>query len=250
MPKKKLAIFDLTDCEGCELQIINLKEKLLKFANFYNFSNWRLVNSANDQGPYDIAIIEGNPVKKGEIAELKKLRKISKIIIALGACASTGGIPSMVDDKKRKKYITKIYSKDYIPKAKSAEPIHTYIKVDYYLPGCPADQNQIERYLTDLIFDKKPQIIPYPVCLECKAKGNECLLLKKQPCLGPITQGGCKAACPSGGLFCYGCWGPMKDANLTALKNVYKRDLGWSAEKTKAHLDLFWKDLEEYNRFK
>ena len=248
MSKKRIAIFDLTDCEGCELQIINLKEKLLQLENNFEFINWRLVNSGNYQGPFDIALIEGNPVKKEEEFSLKKIRAASKIIIALGACAMTGGLPSMIDEKQRKKIAAKIYGKNYKPKAISAKPINSIIKVDYYIPGCPADKNQIEKFLINLLNGKNPTSRPYPVCLECKLKENKCLLLNKQPCLGPVTQGGCNAACPSGGLFCYGCWGPIKNANLEALKNVYKRDLKWTNLQIKKHLELFWKDLDEYRK--
>jgi len=253
MNKKRIAIFDLTDCEGCELQIINLKEKLLNFltppVGGFDIVNWRLVSSKNDQGPFDIALIEGNPVKLDEIKSLKEIREVSKIVIALGSCAATGGVPSMIDENKRKVLTEKIYGKNYRAKAKSAEPIHSYIKVDYYLPGCPADQQQIEFFLTQLLFDKNPTPRPYPVCLECKLKENECLLKKGQPCLGPATQGGCNAACPSGGLYCYGCWGIMKGANLRAVRNVFKRDLKMSENEIKQHMNIFWRELDEYKNF-
>lgn len=247
--KKKLAIFDLTDCEGCELQIINLKEKLLNFEDYFEFTDWRLVKSPEKKDVFDIAIVEGNPVKKDEENLLKDLRSRAKILIALGACAITGGIPSMINENQRSNIAEKIYGKDYHPQALSAKPISTVVKVDYYIPGCPADKNQIEQFLTDLIFEKNPTPSTYPVCLDCKSKENKCLLIDGKPCLGPVTQGGCGAACPSGGLYCYGCWGPIKDANLKALCNVYKRDLKWDEKKTKKHLELFWKDLDEYKKF-
>lgn len=249
MNKKKLAIFDLTDCEGCELQIINLREKILDISDMFSIVNWRMVSESTNQGPYDIAIIEGNPVKPDEVKLIKKLRVQSKIIIALGACAVTGGIPSMIDEKKRKVLTARVYNKDYKPKAKLASPLSKYINIDYNIPGCPADKNQIEKILINLYYGKPPKPTKYPVCLECKQKENTCLLLEGKPCLGPVTEGGCGAVCPSGGLHCYGCFGPVKDANLTALKNVFSRDLFMTSEDTKKQLELFWKDLEEFNKF-
>ena len=245
MNKKKLAIFDLTDCEGCELQLTKILDKL----DGFEIVNWRLFSSKNSAGPFDLALIEGNPVKEDEIKSLKEIRAAAKIVVAFGACAMTGAVPSMIDENKRKILTEKIYGKNYKPKAVSAEPINSYIKVDYYLPGCPSDQKQIKHFLTQLLFDKNPTPRPYPVCLECKYKENECLLLKKQPCLGPATQGGCGAACPSYGLFCYGCWGPMKGANLRAIRNVFKRDLKWSESQIKQHMQIFWRELEEYKKF-
>ena len=207
MPKKKLAIFDLTDCEGCELQIINLKEKLLVLEKDLEIAAWRLIENDHSHGPFDISIIEGNPVKHDEELSLKKIRDVSKIVIALGSCACTGGIPSMINEKERDKIATKIYGKNYKPKAISAKPINEIIKVDYYIPGCPADKNQIEKFLINILNGKNPTPRPYPVCLECKLRENKCLLHAGEPCLGPVTQGGCNAKCPSGGLYCYGCWG-------------------------------------------
>lgn len=249
MPKKKLAIFDLTDCEGCELQIINLKEKLLILENNFEIVNWRLLLAKNDQGPFDFSLIEGNPVKPEEVRAIKKIREVSKIVVALGACAMTGGVPSMIDENKRKALTAKIYGSKYKAKATSAEPINSYIKVDYYIPGCPADQNQIERSLSDLIFDKDPTPHAYPVCLECKMKENKCLLLAGQPCLGPATQGGCGAICTSKGLACYGCWGIMRNGNLRAIRNVFKRDLKMSEEQIKQRMNIFWRELDEYKKF-
>jgi sulfhydrogenase subunit delta len=246
--KKKIAIFDLTDCEGCELQIVNLKGKLINFEKYFEFVDWRLVKSSEETDIFDITIVEGNPVKQSEEDLLKDLRSKTKVLIALGACAITGGIPSMINEVQRSKIAEKIYGKGYSPQSISTKPISSIVKIDCFIPGCPADISQIEQTLTDLYFDKTPTIDPYPVCLECKSKENKCLLLEGKPCLGPVTQGGCKAACPSGGLNCYGCWGPMKDANLKALYNVYKRDLKWSEDRTKKNLELFWKDLEEYKK--
>ena len=243
--KIKLAIFDLTDCEGCELQIINLKEKLLTLSDKVEISNWRMAQNKNQKESFDISLIEGSVITKHEIDLIKKLRKKSKIIIAFGSCASIGGIPSIIGEKnERKKLFSKIYSKKYKPKGLEAKPIDNYIKVDYYLNGCPVSISEIERILTSFLIGKLPKAVTYPVCLECKFSENNCLLVNDKICLGPIIQGGCGAICIQEGKYCYGCQGLIKDANIKALKKRLKDFL--PEKEIKNYLSMFLKNTKEF----
>jgi len=248
MKKIKLAIFDLTDCEGCELQIINLKEKLLTILEKVEITTWRLVKEKNSPGPFDIALVEGSAHTKEEIALLKELREKSNYLAALGSCATIGGISSIVGKaKERKKLFQLIYGPKYRPKAKTSKPIGAYIPVDFYLCGCPVSLSELERVITHLLFGRIPEKLPYPVCLECKLKENECLLIKDQPCLGPITQAGCQAICITEGKYCYGCQGPTKEANIKALKNRFSQFL--KNKEIENYLSLFLKATKEYQKW-
>lgn len=218
--KPKIAIFELTDCEGCEVQILSLDEKLTKLASSVDIINWRLVNANNQPGPYDICLIEGTVITEKEQEIIKYLRKNSKIIIALGSCACTGGIPSLIKEKNRQKFIEKIYDKNYRSLSKNAKPLDYYINVDHYLFGCPINPNELEDLFIKLLSEQKITSKNYPVCYECKLKENHCLILDGQPCLGPITRGGCEAKCPSNGVKCYGCWGSFDNANFSAMIKV------------------------------
>jgi len=221
--KLQIAIFDLTDCEGCELQMLNLKEKLLKLAEIADIPVWRLAKSPTGFGPFDIAFIEGTPMSKDDIAIAKKIREKSKIVVALGACAHLGGVPAELDEKKRKKFLKEVYGKRYTSKNQPAKPLFAYIHVNHFIHGCPIDLDEAERVIVDLLMDKNPVRPSTPVCLECKERENPCLFLKNEPCQGPITEGGCKAICPSNGLRCWGCQGPVKDANFKAMEKNLER---------------------------
>ena len=108
MSKPKVAIYDFTDCEGCEVAIVALKEKIVDLLKKVDIINWRLAQEKNLPGPFDITIIEGTPITQYEIDLLKELRKQSKVLIALGACACIAGIPGIIKKKDRDMWYKKI----------------------------------------------------------------------------------------------------------------------------------------------
>lgn len=218
MAKAKIGIFDLTDCEGCELQMLNLKDRLLKLAHLVEIPIWRLAKSPSNFGPFDISFIEGTPMSSDDIKVAKRVRERSKKVVALGACAHLGGIPAALDETKRVEFMKDVYGPNYKTTSKAAKPLSKYILVDYFIHGCPIDLDEAERVIVNLLMDKNPVGPSAPVCLECKERENPCLFLKGEPCQGPITEGGCKAVCPSNGLRCWGCQGPVKNANIEAME--------------------------------
>jgi len=218
--KPKIAIYDLTDCEGCEVKIISLREKLLALEEKIDIVDWRLGQDKKEKGSFDICIIEGAPVTQNEIDLLKELRKESKVLIALGACASIAGIPGIMNKKDRAEWYKKIYSPKYKPKGIDALPLSAYVNVDFMIHGCPVNENELVKIFEELLAGKKPHYRPYSVCFECKLAGNECRIINRQPCLGPITQGGCNAVCISSGSPCYGCFGIREEANINGLKEI------------------------------
>jgi sulfhydrogenase subunit delta len=220
MSKPKIAIIDFTDCEGCQVKLLSLKEKLLELEQRVEIANWRLGQEKKEQGPFNIAIIEGTPLVQEEIDLLKELREKSKYLIGFGSCATLGGIPGILDKKEREKWYKKIYGENYQPRGIDALPLSAYAEIDFLLHGCPVEGDEIVRMIEDLLAGKKPKYRDYSVCFDCKLAENECRLLNKKPCLGPITQGGCKAICVSGGSPCYGCFGIKEEANIKALKKI------------------------------
>lgn len=235
--KPKIAIFDFTDCEGCQVKLVSLREKLLALEKRIKIVNWRLGQERKEKGPYDAAFIEGTPLTKDEIETLKYIRGKSKILIGLGSCATLGGIPGIVNKEDRKKWYNKIYGKDYKPKGIDALPLSAYVQIDYLIHGCPVQEEQLERVFDELLNGKKLSYRGYSVCLECKAAGNKCRLIDGQPCLGPIIQGGCGAICISGGSPCYGCFGIRKEANIPALKKIFNKK--FSKKETERYFSMF-----------
>lgn len=221
MTRPRVAIYDFTDCEGCEVKLFSLREKLLLLEKKIDIVNWRLGQEKFESGPYDIVIIEGTPITDYEVKLLKELRESSNTLIALGACAGLGGIPAIMPEKDRKYWYEKIYTSQYHPMGIDAVPLSNYVKIDFIIHGCPVDEKEVLRVIEGLLRGKNPHYRDYSVCFDCKSAGNPCRIIEGKPCLGPITQGGCKAICVSGGSPCYGCFGIREEANISALKKIF-----------------------------
>jgi coenzyme F420-reducing hydrogenase gamma subunit len=242
--KPRIAIFDLTDCEGCELEFINLREKLTTTLGQTEVANWRLGSTNMDPGPFDITFIEGSPITETDIEIVKQARAVSRIVVSLGSCADLGGIQSSLESDARTKGLKLVYGEKYKSSGKVPRPISYYIEVDIHLPGCPINQNELADLLGSLLAGKKPTEARFPVCLECKAMENECLLLAGEACLGPVTKGGCEAVCPSKGLRCWGCFGALRGSNTAAMKHLLVEKFG--EKRAKQLLANFYSQQDEF----
>jgi len=224
VPKPKTAIISLTCCEGCQLSILDLGEKLLDIAEKLDLRSFRLASGTkNFPGPYDIAIVEGCPVTKDNFEKLLEIRKQSKVLIALGACAHLGGVAEIKNYKGNKdeqiKYVYKNFEKIDNPDIKAVGEV---VPIDAFIPGCPINNKEFYRIVMEFAEGKKPSIAQRPVCYECHLRKNKCLLQEGKPCFGPVTLGGCEAICPSNGFICEACRGPLKGTSIEKLREIVK----------------------------
>ena len=117
------------------------------------------------------------------------------------------------------------------------------VDVDFAIPGCPIDRKEFTYIIRCLLMGKTPEIPAYPICVECKAKGNECVWDKGQVCLGPIIRAGCGARCPSNGFRCFGCRGYVDNPNVEAAQEVMSK-YGLDVETLKLKMNLFGSQQE------
>lgn len=236
----KVAVFDFSCCEGCQLQMVNLEEELLELASAFEFVEWREAMSEQSE-EYDIAIIEGSITRPEDEERIKAIRSKAKVMVAIGACATIGGINKLknnFDLEEVKKYV---YGEDAgRPHLQTAptKAVDEVVPVDYKVQGCPMHREEFTYVMRCLLMGKKPEMPEYPVCVECKAKGNLCLWDYGQVCLGPIIRAGCGARCPSAGFRCFGCRGYIDNPNVNAAKDVIER-YGLSVEQLKDKMVLF-----------
>lgn len=239
--KPLIAIYDLTDCEGCELAFVPIIEKV---AGNVEIVEWRLgqekIVPLPEGRKIDIAFVEGSPMSGHDREFLADLRARTKVLVALGACACVGGVPALAGKEEREKFMSAVYSPEYRPKSDvPAEPLDRTVKVDYYLHGCPVLPEIAEKFIEQVLAGKKPDRFGgYTVCMVCKAKENDCLLLEGKPCLGPVSAGNCGAPCPSFGKICYGCTGPVRGANFPQMRAELVKIFGSEAAADK-HLKIF-----------
>lgn len=224
--KPKIGIFSLTACEGCQITLLDLGEKFFNFLKKVELIDFPLI----EEMPFpkkvkiDVAFIEGNPIEKEEIELLKKVRKESKILVALGNCAALGGIPEMKNYQGKERTIRHIYKRLNNVLNPEIKEIDNFVKVDFTIPGCPISAEEFLKYAKDLIKGEIPKISEKPICSECPFQGKEnCFLRKKEPCFGPIILAGCGAVCPKNNFLCYGCRGILKQAKPKGFLEMLKK---------------------------
>ncbi|MBN2422579.1 oxidoreductase [Candidatus Woesearchaeota archaeon] len=224
--KPRVAIFDLTSCDGCQVEILNLEDHLLDILGKIDLVNFRIGKEVKEPGPYDIAIVEGSVSKEEEIEKIKKIRDDSKILIALGTCATHGGLQSNIHFMDENEVKKAAYNDKHPQQTRDikAEPLSKYVKVDYSIRGCPIDKWDFVKVLKQLLIGKLPKEDNNPVCVECRFNENVCQFEEKGKCLGPMTHGGCNAVCPSNNQPCDGCRGPLEDLNLKAGIRIMKEN--------------------------
>ncbi len=222
--KPRVAFFDFTSCEGCQLDVLNLDAgPLLDLLAGVDIVNFREAMTERDEN-YDIAFIEGSISREREIPRLEKIRQQAKVLVAHGACACIGGVNCLknhlpMDEALRIVYGEAAKNYDTMP----ARPISAVVKVDAYVRGCPPVNAELMRVVKALLLGKKPDVMNYPVCVECKMAGNICTFERGKTCLGPVTRAGCSALCVTAGRHCWGCRGLVDDPNITSEKEVLQK---------------------------
>lgn len=224
--KKTLGIFSLTCCEGCQFELLNFYDDFSHLLNYFDIKNFVLAQGENLPGPFDVALVEGTPETVEEIELLKLIRKQSTTVVALGTCAHLGGIQAQRN-----------YDKKHSIRRQSVMPISKLIKVDYIIPGCPINRYEAYQVLVDLYFKREPIQIIDPVCFECRHNQVKCLLKAGEPCLGPVSRGGCEAICTKHGFVCLGCRGPVVQTNLYKIREMFKDLL--SPEEIEKRLEIY-----------
>ncbi|MDD5326940.1 MAG: cytochrome B [Phycisphaerae bacterium] len=248
MSKPRIAIFDFACCEGCQLQIVNLEEELLDLIDAVDVVEWREAMSEQSH-EYDIAIIEGSITRPEDEKRIEVIRSRAKILIALGACATIGGVNKLKNNFDLADVKKCVYGKSAdMPHLDTAltKALDEVVKVDYKIHGCPIDRKEFTYIVRSLLMGKTPDIPLYPVCVECKAKGNPCLWDEGQVCLGPIIRAGCGARCPSFGFRCFGCRGYVDNPNVNAAKDIIEK-YGLTTDVLKSKMLLFGSMQEPTN---
>ncbi len=216
--KPKVAFFEMSSCEGCQLQMLNNEASLLDFLSLVEVVNFREAMTEKGQD-YQIAFVEGSITRSDEIERLKKIRKQADTLVAIGSCACFGGV-NQLKNRFELDWVKKEVYGDYPIDTRKVEPLSAHVTVDLEIYGCPIKKEEVERIVTNLVLGKSIEHPKYPICVECKENHNVCLYDLGEPCLGPVTRAGCDSWCPSNRLGCWGCRGPVDEANITQLKEI------------------------------
>jgi len=220
--KPRVAVFKFASCDGCQLQFLNAEDELLKLAAAVDVAFFPEARSRMVPGPYDIAFVEGSITTPDDARRIVRIREESRYLVTIGACATAGGIQSLRNWADVEQYRRIVYpSPEFISTLSTSTPISEHVRVDFEIWGCPVDRHQLLAVLRSLLSRAEPVLPAYSVCMECKRKGNVCVVVARgEPCLGPVTRTGCGALCPSFNRGCYGCFGPANDRNMESFARM------------------------------
>lgn len=221
--RKRLGVFKFASCDGCQLSLLCCEDELLAVAEKIEIAFFLEATSHIQDGPFDLALVEGSISTADDAKRIQQIRKQSRVLVTIGACATSGGIQSLRNWADHDEFVRCVYaSPQYIHSLTTSTAVADHVDVDFELRGCPINQNQLLEVILAFIGDRRPNIPSHSVCLECKRRGTVCIAVtKNQPCVGPVTHAGCGAICPAFDRPCYGCFGPAEQANCPPLSDHY-----------------------------
>jgi sulfhydrogenase subunit delta len=232
--KPKLAVWKFASCDGCQLSLLDCEDELLAVAGAVDIAYFPEASSRMVKGPYDLSLVEGSITTPHDAERIQQVRQSSKHLVTIGACATAGGIQALRNFSDVEEFARIVYARpEYISTLARSTPIAEHIRVDFELRGCPINKQQLLEVISAFLHGRKPNTPAHSVCIECKLRGNVCVMVAHgTPCLGPVTHAGCGALCPTYGRGCYGCFGPMETPNTASLSAWWKR-LGVPEEELK-----------------
>lgn len=254
--KPKLAVWKFASCDGCQMSILDCEDELLALADAVEIANFPEASRAVTKGPYDLSLVEGSITTPHDAERIHQVRRASKFLVTIGACATAGGIQALRNFQDVKNYVTTVYpNPDYISALHKSTPIADHVFIDFELRGCPISKQQLLETVSAFLYGRRPNIPLHSVCMECKRRGNVCVMVAHgTPCLGPVTQTGCGALCPGYNRGCYGCFGPMDTPNTPSLSTWFE-STGMSQTNVirsfrgiNAYADAFRKESEAHEK--
>jgi coenzyme F420-reducing hydrogenase gamma subunit len=223
--KPRLAVFKFASCDGCQLSLLDAEDELLAIAGAVEIAYFLEASSRVLPGPYDVTLVEGSITTPHDAERIREVRRQSKFLMTIGACATSGGIQALRNWANCDDYLRAVYARpEYIQTLPTSTAIADHVKVDFELRGCPINHHQLVEVLSSLIAGRTPRTPNHSVCLDCKRQGTVCITVAQGiPCMGPVTHAGCGALCPRFNRGCYGCYGPAAQPNPPSLTDWWIR---------------------------
>ena len=214
-----LAVWKFSSCDGCQLSLLDCEDELLAVAGAVRIANFAEASSAVVTGPYDLSLVEGSIATPHDAERILEVRRSSKFLVTIGACATSGGIQALRNFRDHAELLSMVYAHPgYIDTLATSTAIADHIPVDFELRGCPINKRQLVEVVSAYLHGRKPNVAAHSTCIECKLRGNVCVMVARgTPCMGPVTHAGCGALCPGYDRGCYGCYGPSEAPNTASL---------------------------------
>lgn len=254
--KPKLAVWKFSSCDGCQLTILDCEDELLRIADAVEIAYFPEATKAVVKGPYDLSLVEGSITTPHDAQRVHDVRRVSRRLVTIGACATSGGIQALRNFADVREFVSAVYATpEFISTLDRSTGIAEHVFVDFELRGCPIDKRQLLEVISAYLADRRPAVPTHSVCVECKRRGTVCVIVAQgKACLGPVTQAGCGAICPAYDRPCYGCFGPAETPNPASLSAQLKahgatdRDIARLYRTFNAEAQAFRRESERHEK--
>jgi sulfhydrogenase subunit delta len=253
--KPRLAVWKFASCDGCQLSLLDCEDELLGLAERIEIAYFVEAKDSRISGRYDLSLVEGSVTTPHDAERIREVRRRSRRLVTIGACATAGGIQALRNFKDVREFISVVYARpDYIETLATSTAIAEHVPVDFELRGCPINKRQLLEVIDAFLNERRPAVSPHSVCIDCKLRGNVCVMVARgTPCAGPVTHAGCGALCPTYDRGCYGCYGPMETPNTRSLSTrleqlgLGRRDLARLFRTFNANAPAFREESERHD---
>jgi NAD-reducing hydrogenase small subunit len=169
MKKLRLATAWLDGCSGCHMSALDMDERWIELASLVNLVYSPLVDAKEYPENVDVVLVEGAVSSEEDLEKIHKIRERTRVLVSLGDCAVTSNVPSMrnrfpVAEVEHRAYIENAQLNQQVPRqvipallAKS-RPVHEFVKVDVFVPGCPPSADTIHFVLMELLAGRTPDL--------------------------------------------------------------------------------------------
>ncbi len=217
--RPRLGVFKFASCDGCQLSLLDCEDELLDIVEHLEIGYFLEAARKPLEGEFDLALVEGSISAPEQLEQIQDVRRRSRFLVTIGACATAGGIQALRNWGDVAAFANIVYAQpEYVQTLATSTPISEHVAVDFELRGCPINKHQLVELITAFLAGRKPRLPRHALCVDCKRAGIVCVTVAHgTPCLGPITHTGCGVLCPSFARGCYGCFGPSERPNIEAL---------------------------------
>src|SRR6266566_917509 len=130
--KPKLAVWKFASCDGCQLSLLDCEDELLAVAGEIEIANFLEASRAVVNGPYDLSLVEGSITTPHDAERIHQIRRNSKMLVTIGACATAGGIQALRNFADVKDFVSQVYATpQYISTLGKSSPISDHVPVDF-----------------------------------------------------------------------------------------------------------------------
>ena len=166
--KPKLAVWKFASCDGCQLSLLDCEDELLALAGEVEVAYFLEASRATVKGPYDLSLVEGSVTTEHDAKRIERIRRASRHLVTIGACATGGGIQALKNFAAVNDFLSVVYATpDYVSTLRTSTPISAHVRVDFELHGCPIDKGQLLEVISAFLHGRRPGIRSTSVCAEC-----------------------------------------------------------------------------------